>query len=453
MRRQGTKGFEQLWVHAAKHTNALICVNRDWPGTARLAYRRRHCRGQPGVMRALDDAATSERGTRGNDQREARIIDLDSEDGEVGPGALSIPGPSRAQLLIGSCGGGCRGRGLRAARHGAWLGREVERAHDRPATGDVRTSAEESPALGGWPVSVDPQYNQTVSLGQTGPSISGTSPVSMRWAVRGPVGWLCRRHGRRALRLRLRTARSTGSRSPTTAQRTIWIFGPDGKLRIQEPINVGGYSSVVPGRVGAPISSEPQGGDAGESTIQIVEPYGSGPAIVTPGCVGGVGHGRRGRDDVPGDPNAVRQLAIFPGYALSRPQPGTAPRFGPDGAQVWRGMALAPDGTLYAWGFDIAGDGQVVATSQLAAFDSSGRSKPGCRSRSRARYPCRSSAPTVPLSHQRLLNARRTWARWANAGRVAVMLPAGETLWSRPAISRRRARPITVVDDSGKLAS
>jgi hypothetical protein len=388
----------------------------------------------------------------GNDQREARIIDLDSEDGEVGPGALSIPGPSRAQLLIGFV---VVAAAVAVAFGPLGTGHGSAGKSSAPTTGPQRATyapaPTESPALGGWPVSVDPQYNQTVSVGPDGTVYVGHQP-GLDASGRPRSGWLALPDGTVAEPCAYGSDGTiygfTLAHDGTT---NIWIFGPDGKLRIQEPINVGGYSSVVPGPGGSAYFVEPQGGDAGESTIQIVEPYGSGPAIVTPGWVASVMVGEDGtmylEIQTPFDSSQY-----FPGYALRVLSPDGA-QVGPDGAQVWRGMALAPDGTLYAWGFDIAGDGQVVATSQLAAFDSSGRSKPG--------WPVAFSGPISvpqfsPDGTVYLINGYSTLVALGPDGRTRagwpVMLPAGETAMVEASnLAAPGAAQSPVVDDSGKL--
>jgi len=141
----------------------------------------------------------------GNDQREARIIDLDSEDGEVGPGALSIPGPSRAQLLIGSwwwrlpwpwpSGRSARGMARPGSRARPRPARNGRRTHQRrrslrlwAAGGERRPSVQ--PDRVGW-ARRDRLYRAPARSRCVGPS-----------AVR--LAGSARRHGRRALRLRLR---------------------------------------------------------------------------------------------------------------------------------------------------------------------------------------------------------------------------------------------------------
>jgi hypothetical protein len=143
---------------------------------------------------------------------------------------------------------------------------------------------------------------------------------------------------------------------------------------------------------------------------------------------------------------------FFPGYTLRVLSPNGA-QARPDGAQVWRGMALAPDGTLYAWGYEMAGDSQVIATSQIAAFDSSGGTKPGWP----VAYPGPISVPQFsPDGTVYLVNGFSTLIALDPDGRTRagwpVMLPAGESAiaeGSGPAAPGSAQSP--VVDDSGKL--
>jgi hypothetical protein len=326
-----------------------------------------------------------------NDQREARIVDLDSEDGEVEPGMLSMPGPSRAQFLIGFvvvAAAAALAFGPLGVGHGQ-LGRSAAPTASRPAVAPpvvapspyaVTVTPPPPASLGpltkpgavpdGWPVSLD--STGSVSVGPDGTVYLGHQ-AALDAGGRPRTGWLTLPDGTQTTPC---AYGSDGTIYAETVQqsriRDIWIFGPDGKLRMSSPVEVAEYSQVVPGPGGSVYFVEPQYGDAAASTIQIVAPNGSGAAIVTPGsAVGGV---------VAGD--GTIYITLLPNQMEST---GLSLRIlGPNGAQVgsdsepvYWGTALAPDGTPYAWGYEPGSAPGVVVRSRIAAFDQGGKPKPG----------------------------------------------------------------------------
>ena len=393
-----------------------------------------------------------------NDQREARIIDLDSEDGEVGPGVLSMPGPSPAQLLMGlvvvaaavalafgplGVVHGPAGRSPAPSPVGVTVP-PLESFGPVPTDGQV--------ALDGWPVTFDPQYDQSVSVGPDGTVYLGHL-AGLDATGHPRAGWLTLADGTHARPCAFGSDGTIyGDTIKDNGTHNIWIFGSDDKLRFSSAVEVLDYSQVVPGPGGSVYFVIPSPGDPAGSTIQIVAPNGSGATIVTPGMVNDAAVGGDGTIYLT-ILTIVNEPQVFVGYSLRILSPN-GEQVAKDSEPVWWGMALAPDGTLYAWGYDRASsDDPVADQSRIAAFDSDGRLKPGWPITFRGGISAPRFGPdgTVYLisdysSVVALGPDGRSRAGWP------VSLPAGETVMSGtdgPAAPAMAQAPI--VDDTGRV--
>ena len=392
-----------------------------------------------------------------NDQREARIIDLDSEDGEVGPGVLSMPGPSFAQLLIGLvvvAAAVALAFGPLGVVHGP-AGRSPApspagvTAPPLESLGPVPTDGQV--ALDGWPVTFDPQYDQSVSVGPDGTVYLGHL-AGLDAAGHPRAGWLTLADGTHARPCAFGSDGTIyGDTIKDNGSHNIWIFGSDGKLRFSSAVEVLDYSQVVPGPGGSVYFVIPSPGDPAGSTIQIVAPNGSGATIVTPGMVHDAAVGGDGTIYL-AILTIVNESQAFVGYSLRILSPN-GEQVAKDSEPVWWGMSLAPDGTLYAWGYDRASaDDPIADQSRIAAFDSDGRPKPGWP----VTFPGAISAPRFGPDGTVYLISGSTVVALGPDGRSRagwpVSLPAGETVMSGtdgPAAPAMAQAPI--VDDTGRV--
>jgi len=408
-------------------------------------------------------------------EQEGRIVDLDGEDGELGlwvpPPSGPRPGPVFAGLVIAAVAAALALGPLGLARGssttspgpaaptslgGASGDSASPSALDVPGATPLPSDSswsEPTPFFdvitAGWPVTVDYDHSRSLDVGPDGTVYLGDLPPLDATGHPRP-NWLIEPDGTQAQPFAFGSDGTiyAGTQQLNTID-LVWIFGPDGYLRSSSPLEVDNFGSYAAGPDGSIHFVSPPLGDAANTIIAILQPDGSSSRIDTPGSV----------QQAVVDQEGTIYLGVWTGlqgaggFSLRVLSPDGTQLAG-DGPALWSGMAMAPNGTPYAWAYDMAtGSDSQVVRSRIAAIGKDGRPEPGWP----LTLPGGISAPSFgPDGTLYLLNGYSKVIALGPDGRVRpgwpVMLPEGDAAISATGgfHAPNIAQP-PVVDDRGTV--
>jgi hypothetical protein len=155
--------------------------------------------------------------------------------------------------------------------------------------------------------------------------------------------------------------------TPDQSKTVIGAFGPDGTLRAGWPVSVDGFVNLVALPSGGIYAYPYSNIDSG------VRLYGSD------GTLRGSWPNAFGNSAVLGTDNSLYTLAVDPNGSRGHVAVMRADGGGASGtATDWQDIRVAPDGTVYAWTWDLAaGSDTKVVTTRIAAIGTDGNPKTG----------------------------------------------------------------------------